>query len=143
MACGCACPTCRQKRDMEFRVPPEDVRGTPPPLADWYASPRMTLPREPEREDHATSQKLAAYEANIPHADWIGPKDTMEPVLSINDAYAHRLLRVRATVPRPEWRHATGFSTIASRQIEALEAPRYSFAALDTQGLVDEVYGSR
>jgi hypothetical protein len=140
MPCGCH----PKKHDnMEFRVPPEDVRGTPPPLADWFTSPRMTLPRDDIHQRRSTTLEIAAQEVSIPHTEWIGPPSAVKGRLTIYDAYEHKLLRVRATVPRPEWRNATGFSTIQTRQIEALEAPRYSFAALDTQGLVDEVYGGR
>lgn len=142
MACGCGCPKCQKHGDMEFRAPGRDVRDTPPPLADWFTSPRMTLPREPEQESHARDTRaLANWDLPpVGASSLVGPKDMFEPALSINDAYAHRLLRVRQTVPQPEWRRATGYSTISSRQVEPLDTVHYSFAALDTEGLVDEVY---
>lgn len=136
----CGCQECRRTQDDRvFRDVSHDVRDTPGPLADWYSSPPMTLPRDPMPRQ---MEALVPYAAPIPKANFIGPSDRM-PVISIGSAYNHELLRIRKTVPRPEWQHATGFSTIESRQVEPLAGIQYSFAAVDTEGLLDDIYMQR
>ncbi len=56
----------------------------------------------------------------------------------LGKALSHLLVIVQPSVPRPDWVHNYGFVEIQDTLKPALELPRYSYAAIDQEQLIED-----
>jgi hypothetical protein len=107
----------------------------PDPLAGGYTSP-MTLTRMSAMVEDGPSHLLSIdpfqrlWDLHAP-TDRVTPQ---YPALHL----ARGLQAVDSCTPVTEWQHNYGFQMIVDTQLPALESPRYSYAAIDANDLLDE-----
>lgn len=118
-------------RHQGYAADPQDVGD---PLTGGYVSP-LTMTRVGAMVGEGWAQGDPPYfmQGTPLHA----PTDRVTPQFMAL-AQARGMQVVDIATPNQDWQHNYGYSEIKDTQVPALEGPRYSYSAIDTNDLLDD-----